>query len=476
MTIVFIALTLVLIIAGLTNRKHQFGGALFLLFAFAQAALLIHLYLNKDVEMLGLFKPDAISLVFGGVQTALAFIYYFFSTRFLKEYPPKSNAGRYYYPASILLFTAMLLALISSHIAATWIFVELTTLSASVLIYHNRDAVALEGTWKYLFVCSISIAVVFIGILFASVAIQGIPGVEMTYENFETYAKKLDPFWLKISFLFVFTGFTSKAGLFPMFTAGVDAKDSAPSPAGAILSSGVLNMGFVGIYRFYCIIVGTDSKEWADLILLASALISILVATVYMIRVKNIKRMLAYSSIEHAGIAMLGVIMGPVGQLFAVLHLVLHSFAKSFFFFHTKRLIKTFGTKSIYDYGGYFEINPQGSAVLLLGFFWLAALPPSGLFFTEIMIFKSLFDGGRIITLILVAAMLTVIIWAFARSIIKILFAKPVFNEHHNISFEQSKPVEWITEIVLFILLFIIGIMPPQFLMNLIKESVNVIQ
>ena len=94
--------------------------------------------------MLGLFKADAISLVFAGVQTVLAFIYYFFSTRFLKDYPPKSNAGRYYYPASILLFSAMLLALISSHLAATWIFVELTTLSASVLIYHNRDAVACQ--------------------------------------------------------------------------------------------------------------------------------------------------------------------------------------------------------------------------------------------------------------------------------------------------------------------------------------------
>ena len=185
--------------------------------------------------------------------------------------------------------------------------------------------------------------------------------------------------------------------------------------------------------------------------------------------------MLAYSSIEHAGIAILGVIAGPVGQVFAILHLVLHSFAKSLFFFHTKRLIKTFGTKSVYDYGGYFEINPQGAAVLLLGFLWLAALPPSGMFFTEIMIFKSLFDGGRIITLILVAVMLTVIIWAFAKTIIKILFAKPVYNEKHKISFTSSNPVEWITEVVLFILLFIMGIVPPSFLMELINESVKVI-
>ena len=143
----------------------------------------------------------------------------------------------------------------------------------------------------------------------------------------------MNVFWLRLAFIFIFTGFTAKLGLVPMYTAGIDAKDKAPSPAGALLSSVLMNVGFVGIFRFYIVAANSPIHQWANHVIIIAALLSIFVATVYMTKVKNIKRMFAYSSIEHAGIIMLGLAAGGVGYYAAILHIVLHAFIKSSLFF-----------------------------------------------------------------------------------------------------------------------------------------------
>ena len=152
----------------------------------------------------------------------------------------------------------------------TWVFVELTTLSASALIYHRRSKLTLEGTWKYIFICSISITLVFIGVLFVTVAVQQQGINDLFYKNLSLHAPKLNVFWLKLAFLFIFTGFTAKAGLVPMYTAGIDAKDKAPYPAAALLASVLMNVGFIGIFRFYEItshtsIFSMDQQNCADI-------------------------------------------------------------------------------------------------------------------------------------------------------------------------------------------------------------------
>ena len=133
-----------------------------------------------------------------------------------------------------------------------------------------------------------------------------------------------------------------------MYTAGIDAKDKAPGPASALLSSVLMNLGFVGIFRFYVIIANTPLHHWANLVIGIAAFLSIFVATVYMVKVKNIKRMFAYSSIEHTGLVMLGLTAGGIGYYAAILHIVLHAFVKSSLFFQYNQLYKVFQTKNIY--------------------------------------------------------------------------------------------------------------------------------
>jgi hydrogenase-4 component F len=278
-------------------------------------------------------------------------------------------------------------------------------------------------------------------------------------------------FWLKLAFLFIFTGYTSKAALVPMYTAGIDAKDKAPSPAGALFSSGLMSVGFIGIFRFYQIISPTPILSWANKIMLLSGVLSIFVATVYMLRVKNLKRLYAYSSVEHMGLIMVGLACGGIGRYAAILHLILHSFAKPALFFQQGQVYRTYKSKSIYDVGDYFKYNPTGALVMLFAFFIVTAMPPSGMFVSEFLIFRSLFESGRLWILIIILLLLTMIIWSFGKNIFKMLFTKPIGFDEENV--EKINPLESLSQFVLLAMVIYIGLFPPVELVNLINNTIS---
>jgi hydrogenase-4 component F len=256
-----------------------------------------------------------------------------------------------------------------------------------------------------------------------------------------------------------------------MYTAGIDAKDKAPSPAGALLSSVLMNVGFVGIFRSYIVTANSPIHQWANHVIIIAALLSIFVATVYMTKVKNIKRMFAYSSIEHSGIIMLGLAAGGVGYYAAILHTILHAFIKSSLFFQQGQIYRIYQSKSIYDVGNYFKYNITGSMVILLGFFFATAMPPSGLFISEFMIFRSLFESDYLWILIVVMLLLTIIIWAFGKNIFKLLFTPAVDFKEEGV--ERIKPAESISQFILLGLVVYLGLNPPQEFVTLIQEAIK---
>jgi hydrogenase-4 component F len=206
-------------------------------------------------------------------------------------------------------------------------------------------------------------------------------------------------------------------------------------------------------------------------VLLISAVLSIFVAAVYMLRVKNIKRMMAYSGVEHMGIIMLGLACGGVGYYAAILHLILHSFAKPALFFQFGQIYRTYGSKSVYDIGDYFKLNPTGAIVLLLSFIVITAMPPSGMFVSEFLVFRSVFEAGKLWILILVLILLTFIIWAFGKNVFKMVFIKPVDFKpvhHEHIPFTES-----ISQYILLLLVIYIGMNPPVRLVELINAAIQ---
>jgi hydrogenase-4 component F len=183
--------------------------------------------------------------------------------------------------------------------------------------------------------------------------------------------------------------------------------------------------------------------------------------------------MFAYSGIEHMGIVMLGIAAGGIGYYAAILHIVLHAFIKSGLFFQFNQLYRTFQSKSIQHTGNYFKYNPAGAIVLLLGFISATAMPPSGLFVSEFLIFKSIFDAGQILLLIAVLLLLTMIIWAFGKNIFKVLFVPVIGFDDSNI--EKISPWESVSQFLLLALAVYLGLNPPAIFVQMLKESVSLL-
>jgi hydrogenase-4 component F len=455
------------------NRNAVINNVLIILFGILQVGFTFYACNNYKNIVLQYFTFDSLGLLLLVALTIVSIPALFHSYLYLIRHDETPQSRAIYFSAIVLLITSISAAYLANHIAVIWIFTEMTTLSASMLIYHHRNKLALEGTWKYVFICAISITFVFIGILFLSLALQHAGSSDLSFANLMAYKDQLNPFWLRLSFLFIFTGFTAKLGLVPMYTAGIDAKDKAPAPAGALLASVLMNLGFVGIFRIYTVVSQTPIFHWANLIIFIAAFLSIFVATVYMTKVLNIKRMLAYSGIEHMGIVMLGIAAGGIGYYAAILHIILHTFIKSSLFFQFNQLYRTFQSKSIQYVGNYFKYNPAGSIVLLLGFISATAMPPSGLFVSEFLIFRSLFEGKHIVLLIAVLLLLTIVIWAFGKNILKILFLPVPGIDESKIP--KINPWESLTQYLLLFTAIWLGLNPPPVFVQLIQDAVKLL-
>lgn len=473
MTAIYLITAFVIAGAIFLNRNSLLNNLLVILFGLLQIAFTIFACYNYKTSSMVYFTFDSLGILLLLTLTVITVPALIHSYIYIIRHEETPQSRAIYFAAMVVLITSITAAYFANHIAVIWIFAEMTTLAASMLIYHHRNKLALEGTWKYVFICAISITFVFIGILFLSLSLQHAGSDDLSFSNLMKYRDQLNPFWLRLAFLFIFTGFTAKLGLVPMYTAGIDAKDTAPAPAGALFASVLMNLGFVGIFRFYAIVAHTSLFHWANLIIFIAAVLSVFVATVYMTRVLNIKRMFAYSGIEHMGIVMLGIAAGGVGYYAAILHIILHAFVKSGLFFQFNQLYRTFQTKSISHVGNYFKYNPAGAIVLLLGFISATAMPPSGMFVSEFLIFRALFEGSHIVLLVIVLILLTIVIWAFGKNILKILFLPVPGIDESNIP--KANPWESLTQYALMFIAIWLGLNPPDIFVELIQDAVKIL-
>lgn len=473
MTGIFLAGTFAIAAGLFLNKNTAVNYLLVCIYLVMLWVFAIHEYLNVNITEQIYFTADALGILLLLALSVVSIPAFYHAYRYIATHDETPRSRGLFYAALVMLISACSLAYLSNHIAVTWIFVEITTLSASALIYHHRNIRALEGVWKYIFLCAISITFIYVGILFLSLSLKQAGIDDMSFSSLYSNSDKLNPFWLKLAFLFIFTGFTVKLGLVPMYTAGIDAKDKAPGPAAALLASILMNVGFIGIYRIYGVISHTPSHQWANTIILIAAVFTVFVAAVYMTRVKNIKRLFAYSGIEHMGLVMLGLAAGGIGVYAAILHIILHTLIKPSLFFQYNQIYRVYESKSIYDLGNYFKYYKVGAVVVLLGFFSATAMPPSGLFVSEFMIFQSLFEAGRFVTLILVFILLTIIIWGFGVNVFKLLFTPPVYLDESRIP--AINPWESVSQFVLIILAIYLAYAPPYEMVVLIQEAAKVI-
>ena len=216
MITLFLPLAILISVLLYFNRSKIVNYSLVIGYGILLWIFTIYQFLNPNQFELGYFKSDSLGVLLLITLSIVAIPALFHGYRYIATHDESRKSRALFFSAMTLLLTATGVAYLSNHIAVTWIFVEITTLSASVLIYHHRTPQALEGVWKYVFICAISITFVFIGILFLSLSLKQAGVDDLSFDALQKNYAQLNPFWLKLAFLFIFTGFTAKLGLVPM--------------------------------------------------------------------------------------------------------------------------------------------------------------------------------------------------------------------------------------------------------------------
>jgi hydrogenase-4 component F len=315
----------------------------------------------------------------------------------------REGSSRVFFPLFHLMVFTMLLAVSTDDVGVMWVAVEGTTLASVFLVNFERTRASLEAAYKYLLICSVGIAIAFVGTVLVyyaeAVRQQGImehAPRALRWTALLVLAPALSPRVLQLAFVFLVVGYGTKAGLAPMHTWLPDAHSEAPAPVSALMSGVLLSVGAYAILRFKPIVDAATGPGFAQRILVALGLLSLAVAATFLWNPGNYKRMLAYSSVEHIGLVGLGLgFGGALGVSGALLHMANHGLAKSTLFLLAGRIRAAYGTVELAGVRGLLRALPMTGRGFLLGVLALMGLPPFGLFTSEVMIFAAGFSEGH---------------------------------------------------------------------------------
>jgi hydrogenase-4 component F len=468
MLLLFFVISLLLSVLIVLLQNRTITRIVVVGFGLMHVLLMVYCWINLNQTELRYFTFNSTGVLLLSVLSVLALptIYHGFI------YVSGDDIKRFniYHAGLIALMTFMTGAYLANGMTVLWIFVEATTLAVAVLIYHDRTEIALEATWKYVFICSAGIALAYLGILFLGSIYGREDAANLSFSSLAGIINQANPMYLKIAFLFVLIGFSTKMGLFPMHTVTIDAHSVAPPPISALISTTLMNVGFLAIFRVYTLFSSSSILPFMNRVLIIAGLMSLLVAAGYMLKAKHLKRMLAYSSLENMGLVAIGIGAGGAGYHAALLLLVLHSLAKSSLFYQMGQLSRVLKTFRLDDCGRYMKLYPAGALVLLLGLICILAIPPSGLFITEYMIFKGLVFNDHWLILVLAIIPLCFVVYAMSTRFMHIIFSSPR-RDDTGINSELVNPVETISQFIFLGIVVIICFYQPPFLVDLINES-----
>jgi hydrogenase-4 component F len=258
-----------------------------------------------------------------------------------------------------------------------------------------------------------------------------------------------------------------------MHTVTIDAHSVAPPPISALISTTLMNVGFLAIFRVYTLFSSSAILHFMNSVLILSGMLSLLIAAGYMLKAKHLKRMLAYSSLENMGLVAIAIGVGGIGYYAALLLIVLHTLTKSSLFYQMGQLSRILHTFRLDECGRYMKLYPSGALVLLTGMVCILAIPPSGLFITEIMICKGFVINDQWFLLIASIILLCFIVYAMSTRIMHIIFSDPRID--NNLNPDIVNPVETVSQFVFLGVVIIMCFYQPPFLVDLINQSINLL-
>jgi len=381
---------------------------------------------------------------------------------------------RLFYSLTYAFIFTMVLTVTTPNLGVLWIAIEATTLASAFLVgfYNNKNSI--EAAWKYIVICSVGIAFALLGIilLYLSTPAFGEDAKSLAFNWYYLFnhASQLNGGILKIAFIFILLGFGTKAGFVPMHTWLPDAHSQAPSPVSALLSGVLLNSAMYAIIRILTIVnKNLGESLYTGRLLMASGILSVATAAIFILSQKDYKRLLAYSSIEHMGIMAFGLGIFTPAALFGVLfHMLNHALTKSMLFLSSGNIYLKYETRQISKVRGLLRAMPVTSIVFLFGIFAIAGMPPFGIFFSELKIIFAAFNTDYI-----VPAVILVLLLAAVFAVVAVVLLEMFYGDKSG----ETPPRGEINclgvavTIVMLVLIVVIGLFMPQPLTKILTNA-----
>jgi hydrogenase-4 component F len=297
---------------------------------------------------------------------------------------------RLYHSMYQLFSFTMLLALTTNNVGILWVAMEAATLTTVLLVSVYRTPASLEAAWKYFILCGVGIAQALFGTVLLYMAAEKIIGAEsgaLLWTHLAEVRSDLDPQIITLAFAFLFIGYGTKVGLVPLHNWLPDAHAEGPTPVSAVLSGLLLNVALYAVLRCKVLTDGALGTPLAGRLMMGFGLLSVVTGAFFLSRQKDVKRMFAYSSIEHMGLSTFAFgVGGPVATFAALLHMTVHSLTKSAIFFAVGHAAQKAGTQVMEDIRGLVHVNPNIGWGLMLGALAILGMPPFGVFASEFLI------------------------------------------------------------------------------------------
>lgn len=462
---------LISIIIGL-SRSKLLNNILLTLYAVFHIVFSINLiYCGVQTEQ-EYFTVDSLNTIFLSVLSIIFFAVSIYNFGYSKNKDFDISSSKKYSIAVILFVLSMTGAILSNDLAVAWIFIEATTLASGYLIYINQTKHAIEASWKYIFMCSIGIALAFVGITLLSVASGSLNS--LNYTVLYNHAGLINLFWLKFAFIFILFGIGTKMGLAPVHFWLPDAHAQAPSPISALLSASLLNCAFLIILRMYKLMILTGYGDFAKILLLTMGFLSLFVTAVFLYHINNYKRMLAYSSIENMGILVIGTALGGVGMYAAILHMIGHSLVKGSFFLTAGNILRLYRSKKTEFASNIIKADNKTAWLWVICGLCIVATPPSILFISEILILKQMILGKHFIMLAFFLILLTIIFYGIMKAVTKMSFNEGCQESQEVAKSNKDKiyPCMYIPQILMLTLAIVMGIYMPNFIDSYINQAI----
>jgi hydrogenase-4 component F len=386
---------------GLRHSKllHGINLATMLLLNGALAAVMSRVLRDGKIQAFhNLILIDALSAFILLIIAVIGLVSSLYTWSYFEHYRTQGDVtparmSRYFFLFHLFMF-AMILATVANSLGVLWVAIEATTLATTFLINFFKRKTSLEAGWKYFILCSVGITLALFGtVLMYMSSVRATGGIDATLNlsDLMRVAAQLDPHVVKLAFVFILVGYGTKIGLVPMHTWVPEAYSEAPAPVVAMLAGVLETVAVYAVLRFKMVVDAAVSPGYAGNLLIVFGFLSFGVAAFFILVQRDYKRLFAYSSIEHMGIAAIGFgIGGVMGTFGALFHLLNHALAKSLAFFAAGHVQIRFGTREISEVRGLFKVQPLTAAALLTATLALVGMPPLSMFVSEFSVLTSL--------------------------------------------------------------------------------------